>query len=42
LQDIEDRQVHKGTFCAIVHLSALYDDSVSRQIDTPSQGRCTA
>lgn len=42
LQNIQHRQVHKGTFRTVVHLGTLDDNGMRWQIDTPRQCRCTA
>lgn len=42
LENIEDREVDKGTLTRIVHVGALDDDGVRWQIDTPRQSGRTA
>lgn len=42
LQDIEHGQVHERPSTTVVHLCALDNDCMRRQVDTPSKCRGTA
>jgi hypothetical protein len=38
LKDVQNANVDEATLLGVIDLSALDDDSVSRKVDTPSQG----